>query len=106
MVDAEPGQPRQLVKVVKVQHATMGFVMIHRDVYNWLRFGPVVSNHWYTDPDGVHPSALSEDPAFGIMLRYILKKVPEWGPKAEWVVRTDLVAKHLGKLDAAEVAQF
>lgn len=96
----------EVVEVVRVQHATMGFVMIHKNVFNWLRFGPVTDNHWYTDRSGVTPGSLSEDPAFGIVLRYLFSQLKEYGSAYEWIVRLDLKAKHVGPLDRAEAAQF
>lgn len=101
---SEPGRV-ELSQVVPVQHATMGFVMIHRNVFNWVGFTFVRANHWYVDPNGVKPEDLSEDPAFGIWLRYVLKQHPNFGPAYEWVV-TDVEAQHVGDLKAEETAHY
>lgn len=104
------GGPFGTVMMSKVQNSTMGCVMIHRNVFEWLGFSVPLHNHWYVDPNGEKPDGIAEDPVFGIWLRYILKNMPTYqhiptgkvmslfGPKYEWVVTDNLVAEHLGPL--------
>lgn len=89
------------IPLQECQHATMGCVMIHKTVFNWLPFTWVGDTcERYIDPAGVMPGALSEDPAFGIMAPQM------FGDRGRWTVRTDVFCEHLGPLEAAEVAQF
>lgn len=90
----------QMVEMLPVQHGTCGFMMIHRHVYERLSFTTIQGDMTYTDPMNRTGVNLSEDPAYGIYAR-------RWfGDKAQWLLRTDLVAEHLGDLKADEVAQF
>ena len=101
VVTGLPVPVTDIVELVRVQHATMGFVAMHKTVFNWLPFTWVAATCGeYTDPSGVQPGALSEDPHFGIMAKRL------WGKPGTWVLRTDLKAEHLGPLNNAEVAQF
>lgn len=88
----------RVAELAVVQHATMGFVMIHRDVYERLGFTSIATDRYYTDPEGVTNVGLSEDPAFGIYANTYMN--------AKWVVRLDLLAEHLGDLYADATAQF
>lgn len=82
--------------ILEVNHGTAGFMLIRRDVFQYLRY-----RH---GPSSVYPGVyLSEDPAYTEDAR------ERWGMGPMWVL-TDLVAEHWDNPDYPltdkEVAQF
>ena len=81
------------IDVIEAEHGNIGYTMLSRRAFEQVRFRYGVTEY----PDG-RKHMVSDDPAYHLDC---FMKFGEW-----MLIREDAVGKHVGDLDASQVAQF